>query len=101
LVLCELGIARLAHGIGKRTWRDIVASILDRLVKAPSTQNKVMTSTNLNRETTGIYLRDMISLKFVQTLSESKGRKVYSITEKGKRWLRIYRSLLDEEGSKD
>ncbi len=100
-VLCEFGIARLAHRIKKRTWRDIVASILEGLVKAPSTQNKVMTSTNLNRETTGIYLRDMISLRFVQTLSESKGRKLYYITEKGKRWQRIYRSLLDEEGFKD
>jgi predicted transcriptional regulator len=60
-----------------------------------------MTSTNLNRETTGTYLGDMVSLGFVQTFSDSKGHRVYSITEKGKRWLRIYNSLLDEEGRKD
>ncbi len=58
-----------------------------------------MTSTNLNRDTTGTYLRDMILDGFVQTLGESKGHKVYSATERAKRWLKLYKSLLDEEGS--
>ncbi|MGH9920691.1 MAG: winged helix-turn-helix domain-containing protein [Nitrososphaerales archaeon] len=101
MAVCEFGIAGLEHGIRRRTWRDIVASILERLLKAPSTQNKVMTSTNLNRDTAGIYLQEMISMRFVRIFSESKDHKVYSATEKGKRWLRIYKSLLDEEESKD
>jgi predicted transcriptional regulator len=98
--LCEFGIGGL-HGIKRRTWRDIAASISERVAKVPSTKNGIMTSTNLNRDTAGIYLQEMISLRFVQILSESKDHKVYSITEKGKRWLRIYKSLLDEEESKD
>jgi predicted transcriptional regulator len=63
-----------------------------------ATQNKVMTTTNLNRDTTGEYLRNMISDGFAQALGESKGHKVYSATEKGNRWLKVYKSLLEEEG---
>jgi predicted transcriptional regulator len=101
-IICEFGIEVLALGAKRRrTWREIQASILECLVSGPSTQNKVMTSTNLNRDTAGDYLRHMISLRLVQILSESKEHKVYSVTEKGKRWLRLYKSLLAEEESKE
>lgn len=58
-----------------------------------------MTSTNLNRQTTGTYLKDMILDGFAQVVGETKGHKVYSATERGKGWLKIYKSLLDEERS--
>jgi len=60
-----------------------------------------MTSTNLNRERTQAYLRNMIMGGYVKVFETSKVYKVYSATEKGKRWLKIYKSLRDEENSKD
>jgi predicted transcriptional regulator len=91
----------LPHGIRRRTWRDIIASVLECLVKAPSTRNKIVTSTNLNRDTAGDYLQGMVSLRLVRTLFDSKEHTVYAITEKGRRWLKLYKSLLAEEGSKE
>ena len=57
------------------------------LAKENATQNRMMASTNLNVRVTRDYLRDLISSGFVQVVGESKGRKVYSITETGKEWL--------------
>jgi|GEM_PF-6887927 len=71
------------------------------LAKENATQNRIMTSTNLNVRVTRDYLRDLISSGFVQVVGESKGRKVYSITETGKEWLGIYKSLLALEKSKN
>jgi DNA-binding PadR family transcriptional regulator len=50
---------------------------------------------------TRTYLRNLISKGFVNVIGESKGRKVYLITEKGKEWLRVYKSLLALEKLKD
>src|SRR5271154_3591844 len=101
-IICEFGIKVLApRAKRRRTWREIQASILECLLKGGATQNKVMTSTILNRDTTGDYLRDMISDGFAQVIGESKGHKLYSATEKGTRWLKVYKSLLDEEEPND
>ena len=43
----------------------------------------------------------MVSLRLVRTLFDSKEHTVYAITEKGRRWLKLYKSLLAEEGSKE
>lgn len=91
----------MPHGIRRRTWRDIIASVLECLVKEPSTRNKIVTSTNLNRDTARDYLQRMISLTLVRTLFDSKEHTVYAITDKGKRWLRLYKSLLAEEISNE
>jgi predicted transcriptional regulator len=76
----------------------VQASILECLLKGNATRNKVMMSTNLNRDRTGSHLRDMISEGLAQGIGESKGHKLYSVTERGKLWLKIYKSMLDEEG---
>ena len=85
----------------RRTWRDVWGSILKCLAKGNATQNRIMTSTNLNVRVTRNYLRDLTSSEFVHAVSQSKGRKVYSITETGKKWLGIYKTLLALEKSKN
>ena len=94
-------VSALASRARGRTWRDVLASVLDCLTKGNATQNKVMTSVNQNVDATRNYLRDLISWGFVNVAGESRGRKIYSITEKGKEWLRMYKSLLALEGSRD
>jgi predicted transcriptional regulator len=71
------------------------------LTKGAATQNRIMTSTNLNVRITREYLRDLISSGFVQVVSKSKGQKVYFLTETGKEWLRIYKSLVALEKSRN
>lgn len=85
----------------RRTWRDVQASILKCLTKGNATQNRIMTSTNLNVRVARDYLEDLISLEFVVLVSESKARRIYSITDKGKEWLRIYNTLLVLEKPKN
>lgn len=77
----------------------MLASILEILTRGDATQNKIMTSTNLNVDVAHGSLKDLISWGLVEVIEESKGRKRYSITMKGKEWLRTYRALLALEGS--
>ncbi len=43
----------------------------------------------------------MVSLRLVRTLSDSKEHTIYAMTEKGRRWLKLYKSLLAEEESQE
>ncbi|MDG6966166.1 MAG: hypothetical protein JRN58_00795 [Nitrososphaerota archaeon] len=76
----------------------MLASILEILTHGNATQNRIVTSTNLNVDVARSYLRQLLSWGFVQVIDESKGRKKYSMTVKGREWLRAYKTLVTLEG---
>lgn len=53
-----------------------------------------MTYTHINIDVARKHLRESISWGLVKVIDESRRRKNYAITEKGREWLRIYRSML-------
>lgn len=83
----------------RRASRDIQAVILNCLLKGNASLFKITTFANLNRDTALLYLERMMASGLVQVISESKRHRGYSATEKGKDWLKIYKNLLDKEGS--
>jgi predicted transcriptional regulator len=56
-----------------------------------------MTETHINIDVARKHLRESTSWGFVKVIDGSKQRKTYSITEKGREWLRIYKSLVPLE----
>lgn len=53
-----------------------------------------MNYTHINIDVARKHLGESISWGFVEVIDESKRRKNYALTAKGREWLRIYRSLL-------
>lgn len=58
-----------------------------------------MVSCNLNRDAEGVYLARLAAGRYIRLVTSSEGRKTFAITAKGRRWLKKYQDLLDEEKS--
>ena len=77
---------------------DIWASILECLISGKATMNKIRISANLNQKGAEKHLKEMIARGLIQ---RNRERFVnYSISVEGIRWLKIYRSLTNNESRK-
>ena len=77
---------------------DIEASILDSVLTEAASVNRIMITANLNRKAAKAHLQGMISSGLVHLLRGSEGYSLYSSTEKGIRWLKRYKSLVEDDG---
>jgi predicted transcriptional regulator len=77
---------------------DMQASILDCLVVDRASLNRIMIEANLNRISARVHLTRMASERLIHVTDGPYKWPVYSISEKGIRWLKHYKSLLNEGG---
>jgi predicted transcriptional regulator len=60
--------------------------------------NRISILANLNRKAVKDYASRMVSDGLIKVVSGTRGHNVYSASEKGIRWLKRYRNLMDEGG---
>jgi predicted transcriptional regulator len=89
---------RLPKTQPRRSPIEIRASVLESLLEDDLTLSGIMRATGLNRETTRIQLDELIARGFIKKVGGSLWTR-YSVTEKGVKWLRQYRTIADEVGS--
>jgi len=74
-----------------RTFDDIKAEILS-FARKDALFSQIMCRCGMSFQQCHKYLRTLNDTGFLN-VQEAEGRKVYTITEKGKRWLQAYRQL--------
>ena len=76
----------------------IDASVLECLVKDGASISKIMFLARLNRHGANLHVKRLLSAGLIQMDVKSKRYPIYSSTEKGIKWLKDYKSLVDEGG---
>jgi len=76
----------------------IDASVLECLVAESRSISKIMFLARLHRHAANLHVKRLLSAGLIQMDVKSKRYPLYSATEKGIKWLKHYKSLVDEGG---
>jgi predicted transcriptional regulator len=82
----------------RRSRADIQAAILDCVLTKSASLNRISIFANLNRKAVKDHASRLVSHGLIQVVSGNRGYSVYSASEKGIKWLKRYRNLMDEGG---
>ena len=74
----------------------IQASILDWIAKEGKSQTSIASQTRQNRQRLKPHLERMLSFGLIKTSGGTSGHVIFSVTDKGIKWLEMYENLADE-----